>query len=491
MTGNIDLENEVDLKNYIDRESLKKIKHNIKKVFFFRVCGTGMGATASIFKEAKFVVEGCDIKFYPPMGDYLKKLEIPCHDESEINIEFLQKFDLIVVGNVLGKSSPEARMIERSNVPFTSFPAALGALILANQNVCGIAGTHGKTTTTYLATQVFAKLDQDPGYFIGGVLDDGNSAKLGSNKYFFIESDEYDSSYFEKFSKFRSYELKHMILTSLEFDHADIFVNLEAIKDEFRSVLPNLEKNFIYSTDYPAAVELKNLVHPSRVFSYGKKNEHGPYEIATKNGKTSFKLKFNNQELTFVTNVFGVHNVLNLSSIIVFALIEKFPKEKIDNAILDLKMVKRRQEERGCINKLLVLDDFAHHPTAVEETILAVKSKYPNKLVHAILEPNSATARSAIFEDEFANSLLLADSVLIAKPLKSTTVKGQKDLGVTKIKETVVANNIKADVAVDLLQVKQWINDLAQTNKEEVLLIMSNGTCLGLWEDQGFLKCLK
>ena len=219
----------MNLTNKLDYSDLKKIQKDIKRVFFYRVCGTGMGAAACLLKEKGYEVEGGDTNFYPPMSTYLESTGIPLHKLEKIDQEFLKSFDLIVVGNVVPNGSPDARLIEELGVNFSSFPTAIGALVLSDVNVIGIAGTHGKTTTTYFATQIFENLKADPGYLIGGVMVGRPSSKLGNGKYFFIESDEYDSAYFEKISKFRSYAIDNLILTSLEYDHADIFASVEAI----------------------------------------------------------------------------------------------------------------------------------------------------------------------------------------------------------------------------------------------------------------------
>ncbi len=188
----------MNLANCLDYSGLKKIQATVKKVFFYRVCGTGMGAAACLLKEKGYLVEGGDSNFYPPMSTYLESTGIPLHKVDQITREFLKSFDLIVVGNVIPKGGADATLIEELGVKFVSFPTAIGALVLSDVNVVGIAGTHGKTTTTFFATQIFENIGADPGYLIGGVMEGRPSAKLGNGKYFFIESDEYDSAYFEK-----------------------------------------------------------------------------------------------------------------------------------------------------------------------------------------------------------------------------------------------------------------------------------------------------
>jgi UDP-N-acetylmuramate: L-alanyl-gamma-D-glutamyl-meso-diaminopimelate ligase len=417
------------------------------------------------------------------MSTYLESTGIPLHKLENISLDFLKKFDLIVVGNVVPNGSNDAKAIEESGVKFVSFPTAIGALVLSEVNVVGIAGTHGKTTTTYLATQVFEKLGTTPGYFIGGVLDDKPSSKLGSGKYFFIESDEYDSAYFEKISKFRSYSLDNMILTSLEFDHADIFNSVEDIKNQFKAAIPHIEKTLIFSGDYIAAIELFHEFREgskNKWFLYGEKTELGPKIISTNEYGSRFQLKINNEELIFETNLIGKHNLLNLASVLIYALSEGFSYQAVFDAAKNLQMVKRRQELRGFYKEATVIDDFAHHPRAVELTLDGIITKYPNKKVHVIMEPNSATARSAIFQKEFTDSLDRAESVIFTKPTRPTSVKNVGDLDIYKIVD-VVKNSGRYGVVVGNL--KELIEEIEKiANRNSVILILSNGTCLGLWE---------
>lgn len=473
-----------------DFNGLKKFQSEIKKIFFYRVCGTGMGAAACLLKEKGYDVQGGDTNFYPPMSTYLESTGIPLFKLDQVSLEFLKSFDLIVVGNVIPNGGSDAKLIEELGVKFASFPTAIGALVLSDVNVIGIAGTHGKTTTTFIATQIFEKLGANPGYLIGGVMEDRPSSKLGSGKYFFIESDEYDSAYFEKISKFRSYSLDNLILTSLEFDHADIFNSVEDIQAQFRAAMPNISKTFIMSADYIASLELFNEFtdgDKKRWIKYGEKSEIGPKILEANEFGSRFQLKFNKEDLEFETNLIGRHNVLNLSAIILYALSEGFSRFEISRVIKDLKMVKRRQEVRGSYKGALIIDDFAHHPRAVELTLDGIITKYPKRKVHVIMEPNSATARSAIFQKEFTESLNRAASVIFTKPTRPTSVKNVGDLDIYKIIESVKASGRSGSVVGNLSELMDEIEKIAKP--ENLILILSNGTCLGLWES-GFVKNL-
>lgn len=474
----------MNLKNYLSKDQLSQQKSKIKKIFFFRICGTGMGTTANLLKSSGYYVEGYDMDFFPPMSTYLESTGIPLH--REVTTEKLQEFDLIVTGNVVRKDCDDAHMIEESGVPFASFPATLGALVLDDLEVVGIAGTHGKTTTTYLATQVYENLGEDSGYFIGGVLENRDSARIGKGK-FFIESDEYDSAYFEKISKFRKYSLNHMILTSLEFDHADIFNNIDDIIEQFKAVLPEIDGEIITNDHYDAVRRLYELNLTSSDWTfYGEDSLIGPHIIETSSDGTKFKLT-SDKDYIFQTNLTGFHNILNLTSVILLALKDGFTTDQVNDAIKNLEMVKRRQEFRGIYNGSIVIDDFAHHPRAVEMTIDAIMQKYPNKNIITFMEPRSATARSNIFQKEFAESLKKSQKVVILQP-NPTTVKFAKDLDTKKMVEDLTKMNISAQILQELPELLNVINDNAK--EENLLLFLSNSTCLGLWKSE-FVKNLK
>ncbi len=466
----------IDLTHYYDTEKLRVHKDQFKKVFFYRICGTGMGACAALLLEKGIVVEGFDLEFYPPMGDYLKSLKIPLYSEVP-SAEKLSEYDLIVVGNVLARNSEEAERIEKCGTPFCSFPSALGGFILEDYTVLGLSGTHGKTTTTYFALQMFENLGEKCGYLIGGVLEGRKSSSAPQGKYFFIEADEYDSSYFEKISKFRLYKPDHLVLTSLEFDHADIFNSLEDIKDQFRALLKDFKGHYIYCDEYPASTELKDEFHLSSI----------PYGSNIKIKKQSpQKTVFVCAGHTFETNIVGNHNIYNLCSVILFALEEGFSAESINEAISSLKMVKRRQEFKGIYNGSLVIDDFAHHPRAVSETIKTIKTLYPDKEIITLIEPNSSTARSDLFQTEFTKALKESEMIIVAKPQRSTTVKNHQDLNCFQMVEDLNRAGNFAYMVSELEELLSIIDNL--TNENRLLLVLSNGTCLGLWKSSFISK---
>ena len=466
---------------------LSQAKPKIKKIFFYRICGTGMGACACLAKEAGFEVAGADTTFSPPMSTYLESVNIPLRKLELLTREELKEYDLIVVGNSVPRQSEFARFVEETGVPFTSFPSFLGEFILQDKEVIGLAGTHGKTTTTYFLSQMLEALGEDTGYFIGGIIDGRPPSRLGTSKYFVIESDEYDSAYFQKISKFRLYELNHMVLTSLEFDHADIFNSIEDIKNEFKPTLASLSGTVIANDGFGAITDLSETFKDLDWTFYGEGSAAGPVKIESINGRSHFSLKLGNSYVDFDTNIVGLHNILNISSCILMLDRLGFNTVELQSSVMNLEMVKRRQEHRGYFQKAVVIDDFAHHPRAISLTVDAIKTKYPDKEIITIFEPVSATARSSIFQNEFLASLTSSNKVLIAKNALQTTVEDKENLDTTLLVEELTKQGIAAQSVNTLDELMKYIKLWA--NERSVLLVLSNRTCLGLWESD-FVKQL-
>lgn len=480
----------MDLTHLISQDDLIARRSQIKKVFFYRICGAGMGPAAVLVKQAGFQVEGADSAYYPPMSTFLETTGIPLFKLDQVTPEFLKQYDLIVVGNSVSGKAEAARMIEKVGVPFTSFPSALGSLVLKDKNVVGIAGTHGKTTTTYFMTQLLEKLNQNPGNLIGGIIEGRNPSELG-DKYFAIESDEYDSAYFHKISKFRLYEMKHLILTSLEFDHADIFASVEKIEDEFRDVIPKM-KTLIFNQEYPSAMKLYKEYYgknpEQKWFLYGDKSDIGPFDVETFETGSTFSLKWKGEKIPFKSSIIGQHNVLNITSCLIFLLAEGFKIADVQNAAANIGMVKRRQEVRGKYKGMTVIDDFAHHPRAITVTLQAIRAQFKNKKIITVFEPISATARSSIFQNEFRDSLAASEKVIIAKAEIATTALGGTDLDSDKLTKEIDQKNHATVCVSKLDDLRKAIDAFAEP--DAVLLILSNRTCLGLWESS-FVQELK
>jgi UDP-N-acetylmuramate: L-alanyl-gamma-D-glutamyl-meso-diaminopimelate ligase len=473
----------MNLANEISAADLAASSSTIKRIFFYRICGTGMGACACLLKERGYEIEGADLSFAPPMDEYLRSTGIPLYQLDEVDGEFLKKYDLIVVGNSVPRKSDYARTIEECGTPFTSFPTVMGTLVLKEQNVIGLAGTHGKTTTTYFMTQILENLGKKPGYFIGGIMEGRPPSRLGDGSYFSIESDEYDSAYFQKYSKFRQYEINHMVLTSLEFDHADIFNDISDIEAEFEAAIPKIDKTFIFSNDFSSCVKLHDkFKNHGKWYLYGESSPLGPKDIVSNEKGSTFKLNLEGTDVEFSTNIIGKHNIFNISACVIFCLNEGFSIKEVQKALQGLKLVKRRQELRGRYKGAYVIDDFAHHPRAVDLTIEAIKQTYPGKEVVVVFDPISATARSNRFQDEFTNALKRADKVIACKPMIATTAKGSDDLDTQMMASDLTADGITSVSVSELEALRKAIDDYI--SEESVLLVLSNRTALGLWQSE-------
>ncbi|MCB9092614.1 MAG: hypothetical protein H6621_12785 [Halobacteriovoraceae bacterium] len=477
----------MNLEMFWNCEKLEKNKEKIKKIFFYRICGMGMGTCATLLKESGFDVSGADLAFYPPMGTYLKNQGVNCCPLSEVNTSMLQQYDLIVVGNSVSKGSRDAELIEGSGIPFTSFPCILGEYVLKDRCVIGIAGTHGKTTTTYYLTQLLSELGEEPGHFVGGVLPDRQPSALGKGKYFVIESDEYDSSYFQKFAKLRQYKIKRLVLTSLEFDHADIYRNVEEIEKQFEDTLDSLEQ-FIGNYDYPSVQNVakkfrqSQSTHKNNIQSYGFESDFGPKNLKYSDGKCCFEIRWNDKIEIIETNVIGDQNILNLSAGILFCLSNGHSLEKIKKACQNIKNVKRRQEYRGKYKNSIVIDDFAHHPTSVTLTIDSIKKAYPGRKINVFIEPVTSTARSTAFQQSFVESVNGADYVVVADPKIPTNALDFENLNYQQLSDDINKSGVKSSLVENLEQILAIIED--KSAEESVLLFLGNRTILGLWESE-------
>ena len=449
----------MNLENRLTKEMLSKKKDSIKKILFYRVCGTGMGAAACLMKEAGFDIYGIDRDYFPPMSDYLNESQVQLLTFDKVN---LNEFDLIVVGNVVPRDSEDAEKIESSGVFFCSFPEIIGEYILKNKNVIGISGTHGKTTSSYFLVQLLELMGIKPGYFIGGVIEGRASSSLGESEYFIIESDEYDTAYFEKTPKFFHYEIDHLIITSLEYDHADIYESLSQITGHFKTLLKNTNGIIVGNTDYET---VKELAKTKPLVEINEKS----FE-ARENG-----FVFN--KIFYKFNLKQKYNILNVSSGL--ALLSEIGMKK--DEILDLrslKLVKRRQEYLGKFNGASVYDDFAHHPTALKLTIESFSSDDEFGRLCVVFEPASSTARSDIFQNDLPKCFLGANTVFIIEPSRPTSAINANSLNTEKLKLGLLEEGLICETGSEK---EELINFLKKYRESyESIILLSNGPLLGV-----------
>jgi UDP-N-acetylmuramate: L-alanyl-gamma-D-glutamyl-meso-diaminopimelate ligase len=443
-------------------------------VHILGICGTFMGGIAAIAKAAGHRVTGSDKNVYPPMSTQLESLGIGLTAGYEAG-QLTPRPDVVVVGNVLTRGVPVIEALLESNIPYTSGPAWLAREVLRDVHVLGVSGTHGKTTTSSMLAWILEHAGLDPGFLIGGVP--GNfpvSARLGGRKLFVIEADEYDTAFFDKRAKFVHYRSRTLILNNLEFDHADIYENLAAIKKQFHHLVRTIpgsgcilwnasDANLKATLAMGAWTPLEGFARtpgPQAAWSLDME-EGGDYGkfVVLEGGRPQGTVKW---------SLLGAHNAENALAAIGAARHAGVPVSQSIEALAAFQGVKRRMELRGEVRGIAVYDDFAHHPTAIASTLDGLRRKVGSKRIVAVLEPRSATMRMGVHRDTLAPSLSAADSVWMFAP---------PDLGWDA--DAVVASlGAKGRVA---RSVDELVSGLAgSASPGDQVLIMSNGGFGGL-----------
>ena len=385
------------------------------------VCGTFMGGIAALAKETGHKVTGCDANVYPPMSTQLEALGIELiegFDSTQLSL----KPDMFVIGNVVSRGNSLMEAILNHGLPYTSGPAWLAEHVLNSRWVLSVAGTHGKTTTSSMLAWILEHAGYTPGFLIGGIPQDFNlSARLGSphngQNYFVIEADEYDTAFFDKRSKFVHYRSRTAILNNLEFDHADIFPNLEAIETQFHHLVRTLPGNgLIVSNGADKNLErvlAKGAWTPIERFGESKSQKGDKYwRGSPANADGSFDVICDNKSQGILKwNQLGEHNRQNALAAIAAARHAGIAPATSIEALAKFKGVKRRMEIRGTVNGITVYDDFAHHPTAIQTTIAGLRKQVGNARILVVLEPRSNTMKQGVWRDSLAASLSDADLV--------------------------------------------------------------------------------
>ncbi len=455
------------------------------KIHLIGICGTGMASLAGMLKAQGHEVRGSDQNVYPPMSTLLENFKIPVSTPYAVD-NLKEKPDLVIIGNVVSRGNVEAEVVLSQNLPYLSMPQALEKFFLPEKIPLIVAGTHGKTTTSSLLAWVLEEAGEDPSFFIGGWPKNfERNFKLGNGKYFVLEGDEYDTAFFDKESKFLHYLPQHILLTSVEFDHADIFSDLEQVKGAFGKLLKLLpqEGNLIANLDFSVVRELIKSF-PGHLVTYAMKEENR--EKADYFGEvmnTSPQLNFciltreEGKECCHHEVGWGIpgqHNVSNALGVIALLSSLGIPWEKIQKGLKSFQGVRRRQEIIGEAKGILIIDDFAHHPTAVLETIAAIKEKYPDRRLWAVFEPRSNSSKRDIFQNDYPKSFLLADKVLLADVFMPEKVKDGKVLDVEELVHSI--NQDSKTKARHLPGVEAIVQTLAkEALPGDVILFMSNG----------------
>ncbi|MDP9187004.1 MAG: UDP-N-acetylmuramate:L-alanyl-gamma-D-glutamyl-meso-diaminopimelate ligase [Verrucomicrobiota bacterium] len=381
---------------------------------FLGICGTAMGSVAAELRERGFSVTGSDENIYPPMSIFLEQHGIRLHQGYRAaNIP--ADADVVVIGNAMKRGNPEVEAVLNLKLFYLSLPEVLKNYFLRGKHNLVVTGTHGKTTTTSLLTWIMEKAGRKPGYLVGGIPKNlGQGARLNDSKYFVIEGDEYDSAFFDKRSKFIHYLPELVIVNNVEFDHADIFRNLDEIKLSFRRLLNIVPQNgmvLVNGDDHNCVEVAKDCLAQLVEVGFSKNCAQRIRDVTYSSEGSQFKLGDDVYEIPLI----GEFNVRNAAMAASAARFYDVPKAKIDNALKSFSGIARRQEVRGEAGGVKVIDDFGHHPTAIAQTLQALRQRYHGHRIWAIFEPRSNTTRRAVFQKELPEALKVADGVFIAQ----------------------------------------------------------------------------
>ena len=455
-----------------------------KHIHLIGICGTAMASLAGMLAERGFRVTGSDAAAYPPMSDFLQSLGIPvCQPFAVENLKPTP--DLVVIGNAISRGNVELEHVLDQRIPLCSLPQLLHDEFLRDKEVLVVAGTHGKTTTTSMLAWIFEVAGTQPSFLIGGIAENfGRSFQLGSGKYFILEGDEYDTAFFDKGPKFLHYFPDAIILTSVEFDHADIYKDLDAVETAFKRLVNLIPRGgCIVAFDQGDTIDrcLARAFCPVERYGSSTQATWRITDLKLEPTSTRWSLLRNSKpwsELEFA--LAGEYNVWNASAAAALAANCGISSHAIATAFKSFKSVKRRLEVKAEVNGITIIDDFAHHPTAIAGTLTALRARYRGRRLWAILEPRSNTLRRNVFQDELAKSLAMADEVVIANVFKSESIPEAERLDVTAVAAQLASTGHRARVLADVESIMQLC--APQMRSGDVIAILSNGGFGGIYE---------
>jgi UDP-N-acetylmuramate: L-alanyl-gamma-D-glutamyl-meso-diaminopimelate ligase len=452
---------------------------DIKSVHFVGIGGTAMAAVAAALRDQGYAVSGSDQNVYPPISTFLasKKIEImPAYAESNL----AAKPDLVVIGNTISRGNPEAEVVLEHKLRYCSLPELLKEFFLRGKRSLVVAGTHGKTTTTSLLAWVFEHNGLNPGFLIGGIPNNfGAGARFTDSPWFIIEGDEYDTAFFDKRSKFVHYLPEVAIINNLEFDHADIFENLGAIQTAFKRLINLIPRNgqLLANGDDPNLAPLLDVTHcPVKRFGLGEQNSIQAFNLRYGPTATEFEIP----SFKFHLNMVGELNVRNALAVVACAKHCGLSNKHIQGAFDTFKGVKRRMEVRGVVGGVTVVDDFGHHPTAIRETLGALRLKYAQHRIWAVFEPRSNTTRRNVFQNELARAFHDADAVVVSQIARPEQLKPEERLDPQKLLKDIQADGRAAMYLTDADAIVAHLKKEAAGG--DVVCIFSNGGFGGIQE---------
>jgi len=453
-----------------------RIPEHIRKIHLIAICGTGMGALACMLKDLGYDVTGSDQQVYPPMSTFLQEKGICLHKGFQAQ-HLDHRPDLVVVGNAVSKDNPEVEAMARRGLPFCSMPQAVNAFAGKGKRIILVAGTHGKTTTSSLIAWLLHAAGLGVSFVIGGILANFNSNyALDDGDFLVVEGDEYDTAFFDKGPKFMHYDPAVAVLTSVEFDHADIFRDLGHIKKIFTDFASGLKKDSaLFAFQHDRNVQ-EVIRHAScRLFSYG--NGGGDWAVkpvCIEPPWTVFDVLHEGEVYgRFRSPMPGEHNLANTLAAIAVADELQIPKKRIQAALETFKGVKRRQEIRGVKNGVVVIDDFAHHPTAVQKTVQAIKGYYPHHRLVAVFEPRTNTSMRNIFQNVYPEVFDDADVICIREPALLKKIPPHERFSSERLVADLKDRGQHALYFEDTEEIIEFLGEEARPG--DVILVMSNG----------------
>jgi len=464
---------------------------NPKHIHLIGICGTAMASLAGMLKQRAFRVTGSDAAAYPPMSNFLHDLGIPVAQPFDAkNLE--PRPDLVVVGNAMSRGNVELEHVLDQRIPFCSLPQLLHDEFLREKEVLVVAGTHGKTTTTSMLSWIFHSAGTDPSFLIGGIAENfGSSFHLGAGKHFLLEGDEYDTAFFDKGPKFLHYFPDAIILTSVEFDHADIYKDLDAVETAFKrlvNLIPRRGRIIAWDGslgDAPQSPSLERCLAkafcPVERYGSGPRANWKISNLRLEPGRTTWSVLHNGEpwaELEFA--LAGEYNVWNATAAAALAFSCGISKDAIAAALKTFKSVKRRLEVKAQVNGITIIDDFAHHPTAIAGTLKALRARYAGARLWAILEPRSNTLRRRVLQSDLARSLAQADEVVVAGVFRSEAVPKNERLELPELAAEIQQNGRRARLLSDADAIVETI--APELRSGDVIAILSNGGFGGIYE---------
>jgi UDP-N-acetylmuramate: L-alanyl-gamma-D-glutamyl-meso-diaminopimelate ligase len=448
------------------------------------ICGTAMASLAGLLKQRGFKVTGSDAAAYPPMSDFLASINIPVSQPyAETNLK--PRPDVVVVGNAISRGNIELEYVLDERMPFRSLPDVLYEHFLRTREPVVVAGTHGKTTTTSMLAWIFQSAGKDPSFLIGGIAENfGSSFALKQGKHFIIEGDEYDTAFFDKGPKFLHYFPQSIILTSVEFDHADIYKDLDAVKTAFKrlvNLVPRRGKIVAYDANSNVDECVSKAFSPVERYGMKSSSYWQVTNIQYSPQATSWSVLREGQPWAdFEFELAGEYNVLNATAAAGLAAHYGIEPQAIANALKRFKSVKRRLEVKAQLDGITIIDDFAHHPTAIGETLKALRTRYPEARLWAVFEPRSNTLRRKIFQKELVESLAIADQIVVASIFQPEKVPENERLTTSSIISGLKKSGKPARELQDADAIVEAVGP--ELRSGDVVAILSNGGFGGIYE---------